>query len=82
MPDEKDLAQLTLQNGPEIGSRYRHYKGGEYEVVQLAINENDLQPLVIYKSLAKGTLWVRTFDDWNAKVLVDGKETTRFTRLD
>lgn len=80
--DEKDRAQATLgASAPTPGDRYRHYKGGEYEVVACAVKEDTLELLVIYKSLAKGTLWARTLHDWSADVEVDGRRVGRFTRV-
>lgn len=81
MSDEKISAQSLLKNGPVICSKYRHYKGGIYEVIELAIFENTLTPMVIYRN-ADGTAWARTFDDWNATVDVDGKSVKRFTLID
>lgn len=80
--DAKDRAQQELRAAaPRAGDRYRHYKGGEYEVVACAIKEDTLEPLVIYKSFAKGTLWARTLADWNAEVDVGGQSVKRFQRL-
>jgi hypothetical protein len=40
--------------------KYRHFKGGEYEVLGVARHsENHTQELVVYKSLKTGSLWVR-----------------------
>lgn len=80
--DVKDRAQEELRVASlQPGDRYRHYKGGEYEVVSCVIKEDTLEPLVIYKSLAKGTLWARTLADWNAEVTVGGRRVKRFERL-
>ena len=39
--------------------RYRHYKGGEYEVITLARHSENNEELVVYKSLENGTVWAR-----------------------
>jgi hypothetical protein len=40
--------------------RYRHYKGGEYEVVGVARHSETLEPLVVYRPLrGNGEWWVR-----------------------
>lgn len=42
-----------------IGGKYRHYKGGEYEIISVARHSETLEELVIYKSLATGDIWAR-----------------------
>lgn len=76
-----DAAQAELAALPiQPGELYRHYKGGEYEVITLAIQENTLEPLVVYRSLAKNTVWVRTLKNWNEEVEVGGKKVKRFAK--
>lgn len=80
--DDKDIAQARIEEtGPTPGSRFRHYKGGEYEVVANALEEATLNHLVVYRA-PKGTVWTRPIDDWNAMVDVDSKPVQRFTPLD
>ena len=39
---------------------YRHYKGGEYEVIGAARHSETLEPLVLYRPLYNASgLWVR-----------------------
>ncbi|WP_221030706.1 DUF1653 domain-containing protein [Actomonas aquatica] len=66
---------------PQPG-RYRHYKGGEYEVVGLARHSETLEPLVVYRALyGEGGLWVRPAGMWNETVtLADGRSVVRFAR--
>lgn len=79
--DDKDLAQAAIEkNGPAPGSRFRHYKGGEYEVLANALDEETLTHLVIYCS-PKGTVWSRTFTNWSETVEVDGMTKQRFTLI-
>jgi hypothetical protein len=48
-----------LPREPQPG-RYRHYRGGEYEVVGLAHHSETLEPMVVYRALRPGGgLWVR-----------------------
>lgn len=42
-----------------IGGKYRHYKGGEYELVSIVKHSETLEELVIYKSLSTGEMWAR-----------------------
>ena len=41
------------------GAKYRHHKGGEYEVIALARHTETQEELVIYKSLETGEIWAR-----------------------
>ena len=41
------------------GAKYRHFKGGEYEVIALARHTETQEELVIYKSLSTGEMWAR-----------------------
>ncbi len=63
---------------------YRHYKGGEYEVLMLACDEATHEWLVIYKALYDtGTfpqIWSRTYDVFVESVDVDGVKTPRFQK--
>ena len=60
-----------------IGGKYRHCKGGEYEIIALARHSETLEELVIYKSLETGDIWARP------KSIFIGKagETRRFTLI-
>ena len=53
--------------------RYRHFKGGEYEVIGVARHSETDEPLVIYRALypcpdtpnGEG-IWARPLSSWNA----------------
>ncbi|NML45252.1 DUF1653 domain-containing protein [Ramlibacter sp. G-1-2-2] len=70
-----DLPPLpTLRSG-----RYRHYKGGEYEVVSVARHSETHEPLVVYRPLYNDTgWWVRPFAMFVEDVVIDGKRQPRF----
>jgi len=62
--------------------RYRHYKGGEYEVLGAARHSETLEPLVVYRPLYNATgWWVRPHAMFFGTVEVDGVERPRFARL-
>jgi hypothetical protein len=52
---------------PELG-KYRHYKGGLYEVISVAKHSETLEPMVVYKSLSDLQIWVRPLDIWESPV--------------
>lgn len=42
--------------------RYRHFKGGLYQVVDVVRSSESLQPMVLYRALyGEGGLWVRPY---------------------
>lgn len=63
--------------------RYRHYKGGEYEVVGVAWHSETLEALVVYRPLYNDSgLWVRPHAMFFGQVEVEGKWQPRFARID
>lgn len=63
--------------------RYRHYKGGEYEVVGTVRHSETLEPLVLYRTLyGEGGLWVRPHAMFFSEVEVEGRRLARFQRID
>lgn len=68
---------------PELpAGRYRHYKGGEYEVIGTVRHSETLEPLVLYRALygARG-LWVRPAAMFQEEVVIDGLLQPRFQHL-
>ena len=66
---------------PEIKSGlYRHFKGGKYEVIGLALHSETLEVMVVYKALyGQGLTWVRPRSMFLENVIHEGKEVPRFT---
>jgi len=63
--------------------RYRHCKGGEYEVVDVVRHSETLEPLVLYRALyGERGLWVRPFAMFTGEVERDGVRQPRFARID
>jgi len=63
--------------------RYRHYKGGEYEVVGVARHSETLDPLVVYRPLYNASgLWVRPHAMFFGEVELGGQRVPRFARVD
>lgn len=63
--------------------RYRHFKGGEYEVLGMAIHSETLEPMVVYRALyGERGLWVRPASMWNELVERDGAARPRFTLIE
>jgi hypothetical protein len=66
---------------PKLG-RYRHYKGGEYEVIGVARHSETLEPLVLYRPLYSDIgLWVRPYAMFFEDVESDGVKQPRFAPM-
>lgn len=80
MEVNKVLIKLVMEI--KLG-KWKHYKGGEYEVLEMAHSET-LEEMVIYKMLydsddfKKGTIWVRPAKMWFEEVEWEGKKMKRF----
>jgi len=65
-----------------VGARYRHYKGGEYQVLQLALLEATTEPCVVYQAQYGDRLsFIRPLTNWLQSVESDGRRIQRFTKL-
>ena len=63
--------------------RYRHFKGGEYEVIGVARHSETMEELVVYRALyGERGLWVRPAAMWNEWVERDGYAGPRFIPLE
>ena len=70
-----DLSPLpTLPLG-----HYRHFKGGNYEVIGVVRHSETLAPMVLYRPLDSDVgLWVRPYEMFVARVEVEGQWRARF----
>ena len=64
---------------PVPPGRYRHYKGGEYQVIGTARHSETDEELVVYRCLYDNdSLWVRPLAMFQEMVVVDGQQVPRF----
>lgn len=62
--------------------RYRHFKGNEYQVINIAKHTETNEELVIYKALyGDGLIWARPLSMFLECVLKDGKSVNRFEQI-
>lgn len=63
--------------------KYRHYKGNEYEVIDLVRHSETEEWLVLYQpQYGDSGLWVRPYEMFFEKVTqADGQVVDRFARL-
>ena len=74
-PDLPALPQLPL-------GRYRHYKGGEYEVVGVARHSESLDAFVMYRPLYNASgMWVRPLTMFLEQAEFNGEWQPRFRYL-
>lgn len=66
--------------------RYRHFKGGEYELMYLARHSETDETMVVYRALydcgetpLNERVWVRPLSMWTEQVTRDGKTFPRFS---
>ena len=63
--------------------KYRHFKGGDYELIGIASHSETMEPMVVYRALyGEGGLWVRPASMWNEIVDKNGYHGPRFTKID
>ena len=62
--------------------RYRHYKGGEYEVLGVVRHSETLEPMVLYRPLYNHSgLWVRPYAMFIELIERNGQAQPRFQHL-
>lgn len=67
----------------KLGKKYRHFKGNEYLVLQIAKNSETQESMVVYKQLyGDGGVWVRPLEMFMEKVERDGKVFNRFEEIE
>lgn len=70
----------TLQPEPGL---YRHYKGGQYQVLGTARHSESGELLVVYRCLYdNNSLWVRPLAMFMERVELDGRQVPRFQWID
>ena len=85
MSKPKPISEIESQwNGidrPGKGRKYQHYKGGIYEIVATGFLEDSEVPCVVYRSLEKDIVWIRTAKNFLEDVEYNGIKQPRFKRI-
>jgi hypothetical protein len=78
---DKELIERRRAAAEQVPAcNYRHYKGGMYSVLLVALRESDLQPVVVYASRDEPQLiYTRPLASWLETVAVDGTRVPRFS---
>jgi hypothetical protein len=67
----------------EVGKKYRHYKGNEYEVLYIGKHTETEEELVIYRAVKDPEkIWARPRAMFEEEVEVEGKMLLRFTPIE
>jgi len=70
---------------PILPGKYQHYKGNYYEVTGVAKHSETTEEFVVYKALYQPegeNLWIRPLKMFEETIIVNGKETPRFKRVE
>lgn len=79
---DKILSGWNVYTRPNNGDIFRHYKGGEYEIVETGFLENTGEPSVVYRSLDKdGIVWIRTAENFYEVIMENKVELPRFKHI-
>ncbi len=66
----------TIEKG-----KYRHFKGGEYEVIDVAYHSETSEEMVVYRALyGDNRLWVRPIKMFSETVEINGEKVPRFAK--
>lgn len=60
--------------------RFKHYKGGFYDLVCEATMESDLTPIIVYRA-ADGSIWCRPREVFFEQINVDGLLVQQFVKV-
>ena len=65
-----------------VKGKYRHFKGGEYELIDIAKHSETMEPMVVYRALYGACgLWVRPASMWAEEVIRDDYHGPRFIKI-
>lgn len=73
----------------KVGDIYKHYKGKDYKILAIARNsENIDEMLIIYQALydcprfGLNQIWARPLSNFTQTIFLEGKEISRFKKMD
>lgn len=72
-----------IQPLPQTTGRFRHYSGGEYEVLYIARHSETLEEFVVYRQLDKNTgYWARPYSMFFEEIVYNDVRQPRFSRIE
>lgn len=82
---DRELRELLSEAEVSVpkGSVWRHFKGGEYRVICVAFDSEDLRLEVIHEPLDDpGIVFTRTMSNWLESVNFEGFTLSRFEHIE
>lgn len=78
------MSDKQQANWPRLAcGRYRHYKGGDYQVYGVGKHSESEDYMVVYRPLyGAGELWLRPLSMFVEEVEVDGQRRPRFALIE
>ena len=86
MENNISQGEVSQECRPPLG-RYRHYKGGEYELLHLGYHSETRERMAVYRSLYDTPrfptgIWVRPLTMFLESVQIDGRSVPRFQLIE
>lgn len=79
--EELEAKLAAARNQVKPGSKWRHYKGGEYVIKDIVVQEEDNELAVIYQPLAHPDVcFTRPLLVWDEQVDWDNQTVQRFSQ--
>lgn len=73
---------MARLNDIKPGTKFRHYKQKDYEILTLATDESTEEAVVVYRALyGDYGVWVRRVSNFCETVEVDGQSVERFSLI-
>lgn len=81
------MDQENIKIEVEQGQIWKHYAGGVYMVVCVAMRESDQRKQVVYQNIMGGPCWVRDLASWDQVITLTKteeatKQTPRFSLIE
>ena len=64
----------------KVGDVVRHFKGNVYEVIAIGLSSDALEPMVVYKGVDNGVIWIRTYEEFVSNA--PDQQMPRFEKVD
>lgn len=83
--NDRELESLLREAQETVpkGSVWRHFKGGEYRVLCIAFDSEDLRLEVVHESIDfPGVIFTRTMTNWLESVNFEGFTLSRFEHIE